>query len=79
MTIIRTFSIAKDVEELLNRVPKGHISETINEAIRQFFEIEPPTKTKHSTEKRSPRKEKDDEIFLGSNGQPVTEISINDL
>jgi hypothetical protein len=72
MVVIKTFSIAKDVEELLDGVPVGKKSEVINEALRRFFELEPQIddwSEKRKSGKKRPKLER----------YPPREITVNDL
>lgn len=73
MVVTKTFSIAKDVEEMLDSVPRGKKSEIINEALRLFFETESPTE-KRSQKRKSERKWTESEYRY-----PPVEISVDDL
>ncbi len=54
MVVTKTFSIAKDVEEMLDCIPRGKKSEIFNEALRLYFETESPTEK--GTQKRKSKK-----------------------
>jgi len=73
MVVTKTFSIAKDVEEMLDSVPRGKKSEIINEAVRYFFETESPIE-KGSQKRKSERKMAESEYRY-----PPVEISVDDL
>ncbi len=73
MVVTKTFSIAKDVEEMLDSVPRGKKSEIINEALRLYFETESPTEK--GTQKRKSEREWTESEF----SYPPVELTIDDL
>ena len=73
MVVTKTFSIAKDVEEMLDSVPRGKKSEIVNEALRLFFETEYPTE-KGFQKRKSERNRVESEYRY-----PPRELSIDDL
>jgi hypothetical protein len=84
MTVTKTFSIDEDVVELLDTVTRGHISETINEAIRQYFELN--TAEKRAPSKESPQKtrptskrHRNIDSRTGLERYPPEELTVNDL
>jgi hypothetical protein len=72
VVIIKTFSIAEDVLELLDRVPVGKKSEVINEALRRFFELDP--QIDYRSKRRKPSRKSED-----LKPYPPEELTVDDL